>query len=85
VIEEKIKGIKDSINGQLGIFIEEENESQTLEDAEELHQQYLGQANESLQSEQFVAKNAREPYYCHPENNQEDDPYVEEEGSFEDN
>ena len=48
VIEEKIKGIKDSINGQLGIFIEEENESQTIEGTEEFNQQYLGQANESL-------------------------------------
>jgi len=40
-IEDKIKTIKDQINTQLGIFIEEENESRTMEGAEELGHQYL--------------------------------------------
>lgn len=40
-VEDKIKQIKESINTQLGIFIEEDNESRTIEGTEELNQQYL--------------------------------------------
>lgn len=48
-----------------------------MEGQEELNQQYLQQ--ESSNSAQQFGSTKQAPYYCHPEDCNEDEPYIDDE------
>jgi hypothetical protein len=80
-IDSKIQSIKESINSQLGIFIEEDNESRTMDDGDEINGQYLQKEEQSSDfQKQMLGKGTEGPYYCHPASEDNgDDPYLDDE------